>query len=290
MNIEFTKLRKIHKSGFALYIVLIQAAALQLTGCAHRTNLADTPNATPEKANSFASMAASAMERGDFAGALLFDRQAKQADPNNPAPDLNEGEIAERQSEFGRAKLLISAYLVRKPEDVQAQADLGIAELALGNPQHAHDLLGPIAAKSDDGRILRNDGVALDQLGRQDAAQALDRRALELEPTDPLLRGNLALSLAVSNQAADAEAMIETAISMSDAPPYEDANAVMILAFAGKTQIARQLGDKQFGTAATQELLSRASNARDADSNAARAKAFGVVTATIPQPTVPPQS
>jgi Flp pilus assembly protein TadD len=269
-------------AGFGLSL------AAGLAGCAHRDapSPASVTRVQPARASATTLLALgrSAQARGDLASALSFDRAAHHAAPDDPLPLLYEGEIAEQRNQFDRARLLLAAYIARRPQDVQGQAELGIAELASGHPRKADRWLAPIARGSNDPRILRNAAVARDLLGDPAAAEALDRRAIALDPTDPVLRANLALSLAAGGNALGGEHAIDQALALPRAPGFVAADAVMLLAFAGKTDIARSLGERQFGAAVTSVLLSRAARARTSHSPAGRATAFGLVTATVPPP------
>lgn len=247
----------------------ILGAAFALSGCTPRT-------AGEARAQNYLSLGKSALQRGDLASAASFDRLARQADPQNTAALLAEAEVAERQGQFEQAKILLDAYLQRVPKSAEAQIDLGIAELGSGNAEQADAILAPFAKTSTDPRVLRNEAVALDLLGRTADAEAMDRQAIALDPADPVLRGNLALTLAADGQTDAAERMIASAISLPNAPRAEDANAVMLLAYSGKIAHARKLGRQTLGNSTTEALIKRAEAARRTKDPARRAEAFGM--------------
>lgn len=252
-----------------------------LSGCSHISKTPISvggPVSSATRAEAMITMGRSAQQRGDERSALSFYQSARSIDPNQSAPLLYEGEIAESQGHFQRAQIFLSSYLTQNPDDQSAQIDLGIADLAIGQLKAANRLLSPIARTTNDTRVLRNESVTLALLGDQHSALSVQRRAVVIDPTDPVLRANLALLLAAKGDTVRAEQQINQALALRNPPRFIKTDAIMILALAGRSALAQRLGDQQFGNVITKTLLRRVANVRHAHGFAARAAAFGMVT------------
>ena len=263
-----------------------------LSGCAQLAK-APAPSvgavSSSARAKVMISMGRSAQQRGDDRSALSFYQSARAIDPTQSAPLLFEGEIAENQGHFQRAQIFFSSYIALHPSDQTAQIDLGIADLAIGQLKAANGLLWPIAQTTRDTRVLRNEAVTLALLGDQRSALSLQRRVVAIDPTDPVLRANLALLLAAKGNMMGAERRINQALALHNPPRFIKADAIMILALAGKPALAQYFGDQEFGDAITKTLLQRVANVRHANGFAARAAAFGMVTVSATRSPAEPQ-
>ncbi len=215
---------------------------------------------------------------GDPSGAVNLYRAAYLADPRDPQMLQRMGGAFLELNEPMRAEQAFRGALMVAPGDVAAKRGLALSLLAQRRAAEALPLLQQLATDSADPHLLRAEGAALDMLGRQNEAQAIYRKALTYAPIDADLHGNLALSLALSGDAADALREMQAAIASPNPDPRQDANAVLVLALTGNTAAAQARGEATIGATATQVLLARADQARAATTAAARAVAVGLMT------------
>jgi tetratricopeptide (TPR) repeat protein len=215
---------------------------------------------------------------GDAAGAIGLYRAASQADPRDPVTLERMGDAFTDVNDPARAEQAFRGELAIDPHNATAERGLALALLAQNKAAEALPILQRLAQGSSDPRLLRADGTALDMVGRPGDAQAVYRSGLQFAPIDADLHGNLALSLALSGDAADALTEMQAAIASPNPDPRQDANAVLVLALTGNADAARTRGDATIGAAATEALLARAQQAVSAADARSRAIAVGVVT------------
>jgi Tfp pilus assembly protein PilF len=221
-----------------------------------------------------------AMRRnGDPAGALGLYRAASAADPRNAGVLQRMGSAFLAMHDAPRAEQAFRGALANDPHDHAARRGLALALLGENRPAAALPILQQLAAGSSDPGLLRAEGAAFDMTGQPRAAQAVYRHALSLDPIDADLHGNLALSLALSGDAAEALAQMQAAIASPDPDPRQNANAVLVLALTGHAAAAQMRGDSTIGAVATEALLARARQADSMPDPRQRATAVGMLAA-----------
>lgn len=118
-----------------------------------------------------------------------------------------------REGSFTQARSLAEGALKLRPGQSEALHILGLAALQAGQVEEAVDLIGQaIAADDSDPSCHNNLAVALNRLGRGEAAEAASRRAVELDAGYADGHVNLALSLENQGRLEDAEAAYRRAI------------------------------------------------------------------------------
>jgi tetratricopeptide (TPR) repeat protein len=215
---------------------------------------------------------------GDAAGALGLYRAASAADPRNADVLQRMGAAFLALHDAPRAEQAFRGALASEPRNRAARRGLALALLEEGNAAQALPILQQLAADSSDPALLRAEGTALDMVGQPRAAQAVYRQGLRLDPIDADLHGDLALSLALSGDAADALAQMQAAIASPNPDPRQNANAVLVLALTGNAAAARTRGDATIGGSATDALLARAQQVAAAVDARQRAVAVGMLT------------
>lgn len=219
---------------------------------------------------------------GQPADALAFYRAASHATSRDPMPLQRMEDALMDLHDPARAEQAFRGELAIDPGNAAAERGLAGALLAQNRAAEALPILQRLGEGTADPNLLRTIGTALDMVGQPDAAQAVYRRGLHLDPIDADLHGNLALSLALSGQAAAAVSEMQAAIASPDPDPRQAANAVLVLALTGNTATAEARGNATIGAATTQALLARAQQALAATDPRARAAAVGMLTGTSP--------
>jgi Flp pilus assembly protein TadD len=148
---------------------------------------------------------AAAHAGGDLATAVGVYRRAGEMDFRSVAPFVALGNTLVEMGQINEAIVAYNSGLARNARDPEALRGLARAYLLSGKPQLAGDPLSTAYKDTpDDPKLLQLIGVADDFTGQHAEAQARYRRGLELLPRDPGLSVNLALSLAVTGNYAEA--------------------------------------------------------------------------------------
>lgn len=218
-------------------------------------------------------------QSGDLLGAEDFYLAAIARDPRDISALLRLGETQLASGATDRAEQSFRSALALRPGNADASVGLAVALLSRGDPQAALAYITPVALSSRNPRVLRNYGVTLDMLGRPEEAQAAYRRGLAQTPADPDLRGNLALSLAISGDMAGAQREIRAAVNSPNAPERESLNQVVLLAMAGQEAEAREAGRQVAQPGRIEALITQGHRAGAAQGPTARAVALGTITA-----------
>lgn len=163
---------------------------------------------------------------------------------------------SDKEAAYNYARTLRAIGSAQKASEVAAQAlslhpsdkDLSIvlakAAMDQGRPDAASNVLFQALNASDktDASLISLYGVTLDYLGEHDQAQHQYQKALALEPENPKIVANLALSHALEGDADKAETLLRAALSLSEAPdPRVRQNLAMVLGLQGKFDEAREL-------------------------------------------------
>jgi Flp pilus assembly protein TadD len=144
------------------------------------------------------------------------------------------GQIPEAEQSYRRAVRLAPAMAA-------AQLGLGRVELTR-DPVAAETRFGRVAAADASNTVALNDlGIARDLEEHHAEAQAAYRQALAAAPGDPATEVNLALSLALSGQPAEAITILAPLATRPDATPRIRQDYAVALVLAGRIDEAQRL-------------------------------------------------
>lgn len=221
--------------------------ALALGGCV-TAGQPSGPNAQPVtaagtesagRAPKFLRLAQQSLDAGNHAAAAEFYRKAVNAAPDSFRARLG---LAKAKYAQGKARDAVNAYraaLEIRPESGQAKLGLGQALLADDQLEHAIEAADTLLAAGGEGhRPYLVKGVALDLLGRHEAAQRTYRAGLEMSPENLSLKNNLGLSLAVSGAHGEAIRLLEDIADAPAAPARTRQNLALAYGLAGEMQDA----------------------------------------------------
>jgi Flp pilus assembly protein TadD len=238
--------------------LLYIAAALALAGCADTIrnggfsadNSGNGASLLQSESAATLRLARASRAAGDLASAISLYRQAARTKPVDPALLAELGDTLLEAKAFDDAIDVYSQIETTATVRTSALIGLAKAEIALAEPAKALKSLDLAqSAEPKDPRVLVNRGVALDLLERHADAQACYRAVLATTPRHVSARNNLALSLALSGQFAEALDIITPMARSSGATPRIRQNLAVIYGLMGKREEAAALSRKDLDPA-----------------------------------------
>jgi Flp pilus assembly protein TadD len=251
---------------------LLLGAILACAGCAaapdtdNTSASAITPPSHPSRAQRAVGLALARATRqaGDLPSAIQLYRNFAQGADGTPAAwvELGDTLIEARQYDdaieaFGRAEGT-NAKLGAMLGMVRAHMAMGEATIALSYADKA------LALAPDDMRVLVDRGATLDSLQRHAEAQQSYRAALALAPRSVSARNDLALSLALTGQFAQAIRLIAPLARSGNATPKIRENLALILGLSGDDASAAKVSRMDLDEVSTADNLTFFAQARTA--------------------------
>jgi Flp pilus assembly protein TadD len=222
-------------------------------------------------------VATAALQGGSPQIALQVADRILATNPGSEAALVVQGDALTALGRPAEATTSYDKALAIHPSSVGAR--IGIARLSLASaPARSESLF--LAALHDDPRnttALNDLGVARDLQGNHAGAQEAYRQALGIKPDLTAAEVNMALSLAMSGDAAHAVAMIRPLAEEPGAAPKVRQNFAAVLAMSGDREAARQILSADMSAADVDRAL---------DAYAAERSGGAVPLAVAPQPVV----
>ena len=199
---------------------------------------------------------AAARSGGDLANAVSIYRRAAALDSHAPAPFAAAGETLLAMNQTNEAIVAFNSALERDAHYPAALRGLAKAYLATGRPELAgHPLAIADQDSPNDPKLLELIGVTDDFAGRHRDAQARYRRGLALLPGDAALSLDLALSLALTGDYAQAIAILRPFATARGASPRERQTLALIYGLSGDAPAAERLARIDLDPASVQHNL-----------------------------------
>src|ERR1700748_730166 len=202
------------------------ALAVALAGC-QTAGLSDVTGSLGDKAE--ANQAA--QPRRDV-NAL---RERYRANPKDVGVALEYGKALRASGERSQAVAVLEQAAIANPGNKALLAAYGRALADNGNFQQAFDVLSQAHSPEDpDWRILSAQGAVLDQMGRFEEARPYYTGVLKIVPDEPSVLSNLGLSYMLSKDLAKAEEVLRRAHSGRETDPRVRMNLAMVVALQGR--------------------------------------------------------
>jgi Flp pilus assembly protein TadD len=193
---------------------------------------------------------------GDLATAVGVYRRAAAIDPRAVAPFVAAGNTLLEMGEFNEAIVAYNSALAREAHDPEALRGLARAYLISAKPELADQPLAVAYQDTpDDPKLLQLIGVADDFAGQHEEAQTRYRRGLELLPGDPALSLDLALSLALSGNYAEAVRVLRPIATASTSSPRERQTLALIYGLQGDRRAAEEMARHDLDAPSVQRNL-----------------------------------
>jgi Flp pilus assembly protein TadD len=185
---------------------------------------------------------AAAHAGGDLPSALGIYRRAAAVEPRVPAAFAAAGNTLLEMGQIDEAIVAYTSALTRNGRDPESLRGLARAYMMTGKPELAGQPLS-VAYQDmpDDPKLLQLIGVADDFAGQHEEAQARYRRGLELLPGDPALSLNLALSLALTENYAEAVRILRPLATKVTSTPRERQTLALIYGLQGNRRAAEHM-------------------------------------------------
>lgn len=225
-----------------------------LAGCAARPEAGAGGGLT---ASSRLNVADAAEESGDRQTAVAMYLAAANDAPGDAAVQVRSAEGLARTGRLDEARALLDRRVKAGMHDGDVLRTLGAVQIMAGNPGTAvQTLSAALAAKPDDSKAMVDKAVALDILQRHQEAQGLYRQALMLSPGDPTTSNDLALSLMLSGQTTEAEAVLAPFRDNTGLPERMRTNQGIVAAASGHQADAQALLGSRIAAADLASLTS----------------------------------
>lgn len=215
--------------GIALVLSLGGCASFDLGGA----------SATGERAAMLVRMGDYALDRGDTVTAISLYEQALVYEPDYPQARARLGQM---QQSVGASVSALDTYrqaVERAPNDPEALRRLGNALIAETYPERAMTYLQQALAIQDTPQVRNSLGVALDLVGEHHLARQHYQAGIGSAPADLDLRNNLALSMALEGDYANAVAVAEGIGHDSAANTRHRQTYALVLGLAAREDEAR---------------------------------------------------
>ena len=199
---------------------------------------------------------AAARSGGDLPNAVGVYRRAAEMAPQDPAPLIAAGDVLLQMDVINEAIVSYNAALMRPGETRGAQIGLAKAFLKSGKPELALAPLSKVMEQTpEDPKLLLLLGVTKDLADQHREAQTYYRDGLARAPGDPALTVNLALSLTLSGDYANAVTVLQPLAAGPAASAHDRQTLALIYGLKGNAAEAVRLSRIDLDDAAVKHNL-----------------------------------
>ncbi len=186
-------------------------------------------------------VAEEALRNGSPTLAMQVTQGILARSPDDVPALLMQGDAATQLGKFNDAEAAFLHALRLQPDSIRGKVGLGRLRLSTDATEAASLFQDVVRREPRNLNALNNLGVARDLLGQHRAAQESYRQVRALDPANTAAQVNLALSLAMSGNAADGLLLIAPLANESSASPKVRHDYAAVLAMAGRENEAEQI-------------------------------------------------
>ena len=170
--------------------------------------------------------------------------------PGDKAASMNYARALRGLNQYQQAVAVMQNAAIKTPEDREILALYGRTLADAGRFDEASKVLANAHTPDrPDWRIYNVQGTVADQLGDHAGAQAFYDSALQIVPGEPSVLSNVGLSYALQKRLTDAEKVLRQAADSPRSDPRIRANLAMVLALEGKFQESEEVARRDLGPA-----------------------------------------
>ncbi len=221
-------------------------------------------------------VASAAHDAGNFSVAINLYRRAHTIAPLEIEPLLRLGAVLVDAGAPNDAAEAYRAALTQKPFEQRALRGLGTALLALGQPEMAAAQYRAALSEEKTASNYLGLGVSLDMSGNHHTARQAYLNALNLDPDNPILLNNLALSLAFDGQFESALSYLLPLVDSPHATVQHRQNLALIYGLANRMRDAARVARIDLDEDSVQRNLAYYELLRGLDRTAQRVAAIGI--------------
>jgi Flp pilus assembly protein TadD len=193
---------------------------------------------------------------GDYSNALAVFRRAAEMEIRRPQPFVAIGDTLLSLGAVNEAIVAYNSALARVDTYLPALQGLAQAYIRTGRPELALVPLNrALAAQPNDPKLLVLIGVVEDVEGQHQQAQTYYQQGLRYAPGDPALSVDLALSLALGGNYANAIAILQPVAMAASGTAQERQTLALIYGLEGNVVEAARLGRMDLDEAAVEHNL-----------------------------------
>jgi Flp pilus assembly protein TadD len=237
----------------------VATLAVGLSACAGTSEPARTAeagrSANTATAEALARIADKSLAAGDPVSAVSMLKRAHAIDPDSSAILAELGRNLGTLNAWTEAAEAYRKAVKLAPKDAAIRRGYAGALLALNQPALAEPEYRAALALREDAATLCGLGVTLDLQGRHDDAEAVFRKAYQLDPQSAATRANLALSLALWNKSDEAIGLLAPMAAEPDASAKQRQNLALVFGLAGEMDQAAAVARIDLGEEAVRSNL-----------------------------------
>jgi Flp pilus assembly protein TadD len=216
------------------------ALALGLAGCAARDKMSTGSIArsggTPVET----------MSNNELRGAVASLGNAYAANPNDKSTAIRFATVLQMDGNAGQSLAVMRKLAIAYPKDRDVLAAYGKALAANGQLEPALDAVRRAQTPEyPDWRLMSAEAAILDQLGQQDNARQIYRKALDLKPNEPSILSNLGMSYVLSGDLRSAETYLRSATQQPNSDSRVRQNLALVVGLQGRFDEAQQIASQE---------------------------------------------
>lgn len=216
-------------------LLAVVAATALLAGCAGNRQSSIATHAAPVSGD---------VTPGSSGARAAVNQWARSYDKSPEAPQtiLGYANALTYNAQTAQAMAVLRKGVLEHPKDREIASAYGKVLAMNGQFEEALNVIRRVQTPATpDWKLLSAEAAVLDQMGNHSRARALYHQALQIQPNEPSILNNLALSHLLSQELAEAEYTLRQAAAQPGADTRIRQNLALVLGLRGKFDEAQQV-------------------------------------------------
>lgn len=227
---------------FSFLSVLL--ASFVLASCTTIDKL-DTSSIDPNSGSALSEMNAAELSAAEKKAGLLYHEN-----PKNPTFATRYSKILQMTGKNQQALAVMQQAAIYNPNNRDVLADYGKAQASAGNLQEAlRTIQRAQTPDQPDWRLLSAEGAVLDQLGLPLKARQRYTMALDINPNEPSILSNMAMSYLLEDDLKTAETYLKQAVQQPGADSRVRQNLALVVGLQGRYDEAMNIARDELSPA-----------------------------------------